>query len=48
MINTLRRATLRHDDAGLSDGQLLERYVRSHDGEAAPRETASIKIINMF
>jgi RNA polymerase sigma factor (sigma-70 family) len=34
VIQTLRSATLHHDEAGLTDGQLLERYVRSRE-EAA-------------
>jgi hypothetical protein len=33
-IRTLREATLRHDDAELSDGQLLERFLGSRE-EAA-------------
>jgi DNA-directed RNA polymerase specialized sigma24 family protein len=34
MIQTLREATLHYDEAGLTDGQLLETYVRSKE-EAA-------------
>jgi RNA polymerase sigma factor (sigma-70 family) len=31
VIQTLRRATHHHDEAGLTDGELLERYVRNRD-----------------
>src|SRR6516162_6421089 len=34
VLQTLRRATLPHEEAGLTDGQLLERYVTGRD-EAA-------------
>jgi hypothetical protein len=34
VIQTLHRATLHQDEVGLTDGQLLERYVRSRE-EAA-------------
>jgi hypothetical protein len=34
VIQALRRASLPHNEAGLTDGQLLERYVRSRE-EAA-------------
>src|ERR1700736_1405558 len=34
VIQTLRQATLPHEGAGLTDGQLLERYVQSREETA--------------
>jgi RNA polymerase sigma factor (sigma-70 family) len=34
VIQTIREATLHHDEASLSDGQLLERYLRSREERA--------------
>jgi RNA polymerase sigma factor (sigma-70 family) len=34
VINTLRHATLCHDEASVTDGQLLENYVRTREGAA--------------
>jgi hypothetical protein len=34
VIQTLRGATLPHEEAGLTDGQLLERYARSREDTA--------------
>jgi RNA polymerase sigma factor (sigma-70 family) len=35
VLQTLRRATLAHEEAGLTDGQLLERYVRGEEAAFA-------------